>query len=109
MEDISDGLASEIKHICDESKVGAVIYKENIPILDEVRKVAKKLNEDEYNYALFGGEDFELVFTVPEDKLHKIQGYLVGEIVKGKGVKLYSNGKEKGIMKKGYDHFSNGL
>ncbi len=109
MEDISDGLASEIKHICDESKVGAVIYKENIPILDEVKKVAVTLGDDEYEYALFGGEDFELVFTVSEDKLHKVQGYLVGEIVKGKGVKLYSNGKGKEIMSKGYDHFSNGI
>ena len=109
MEDISDGLASEIKHICDESKVGAVIYKENIPILDEVRKVAKKLEEDEYEYALFGGEDFELVFTVPEIKLHKVHGYLVGEITKKKGVRLYSNGKEKEILGKGYDHFSNSI
>ena len=64
MIDISDGLAPEIKHICDESKCGAVIYKEKIPVTDDVRSTARALKEDEYNYALFGGEDFELVYTV---------------------------------------------
>ena len=107
MEDVSDGLASEIKHICDESNCGAVIYKENIPINDDVRKVAKRLCEDEYECALYGGEDFELAFTVPEKNLSKVSGYLIGEITKKKGVRLYSNGREKEILGKGYDHFSN--
>jgi thiamine-monophosphate kinase len=107
MEDISDGLAPEIKHICDESKCGAVIFKDNIPILNEVREIACKLNEDEYDYTLFGGEDFELVFTVPEKNLGKVKGYLIGEITKKKGVRLYSKGKSKEILRKGYDHFSN--
>ena len=49
MIDISDGLAPEIKHICNQSKSGAIIYKDKIPISEEVRNVAKKLGEDEYN------------------------------------------------------------
>ena len=109
MEDISDGLASEIKHICDESKCGAIIYKDKIPIKDEVRNIAKKLGEDEYNYALFGGEDFELVYTVPKNNLEKVKGYLLGEITKNKEIKLNFKGKEQKINKKGYDHFSNGI
>jgi len=107
MEDVSDGLASEIKHICDESKCGAVIYKDKIPISGEVGEVASKLVEDEYDYALFGGEDFELVYTVSKDRFDKVNGFLVGEITKNKGIRLFSNGEEKVITEKGYDHFSN--
>lgn len=107
MIDISDGLAPEIKHICDESKCGAVIYKEKIPIKDEVRDVAKNLKEDEYDYALFGGEDFELVYTVPEKHLGKIKGFLIGEITKDRTIRISSKDKEKFVAKKGYDHFSN--
>lgn len=107
MIDVSDGLAPEVKHICNESKCGAIIYKDKIPIKDEVRDVARTLNEDEYDYALYGGEDFELVFTVPKDKLDKVNGFLVGEITKNKEIKLSSRGIEKEITESGYNHFSN--
>jgi thiamine-monophosphate kinase len=107
MIDISDGLAPEIKHICDESKCGAIIYKEKIPVKDEVREIAKILKENEYDYALFGGEDFELVYTVPKNNIKKIEGYIIGEITKDKTIKLKSHGEEKVIKEKGYDHFSN--
>jgi len=107
MIDVSDGLAPEVKHICDQSKCGAIIYKNKIPISDEVRGIANKLEEDEYDYALFGGEDFELVYTVPKECLSKIKGYLVGEITKDRQIKLSSSDKIRSISKKGYDHFSN--
>ena len=107
MEDISDGLASEIKHICDESRCGAIIYKDKIPIKEEVRKIAEQLGEDEYNYALFGGEDFELVYTVSEDNIGKVEGFIVGEITKENTILLDSKGKKGEITEKGYDHFSN--
>jgi len=107
MIDVSDGLAPEIRHICDESKCGAIIYKDKTPIDDEVRDVAKALDEDEYDYALFGGEDFELVYTVSKDNLDKVNGFLVGEITKNKRIRLSFNGKEKNIVESGYDHFSN--
>jgi len=109
MIDVSDGLAPEVKHICDESKCGAIIYKDKIPINDEIRGVAKNLGEDEYDYALYGGEDFELVYTVSKDKLGKVKGFLVGEITKSKCVMLSINGKEEEILKSGYDHFSNSI
>jgi len=107
MEDISDGLASELKHICKQSKCGAIIYKDKIPVKDDVRKVAKTLGEDEYDYALFGGEDFELVFTVSKNNIKKVKGYLVGEITKDKKIILFSEGKPKNITNFGYDHFLN--
>jgi len=107
MIDVSDGLAPEISHICKESNCGSIIYKNKIPISDEVRNVAKTLGENEYDYALFGGEDFELVYTTSKNNLEKVSGFLVGEITKNKAVKLSFNGQEKEIKKMGYDHFSN--
>lgn len=109
MIDVSDGLAPEVKHICDESRCGAIIHKEKIPVLEDVRNVAKLFDEDEYEYALFGGEDFELVYTVPEENIDKVEGFIVGEITKEKDIFLSSSaGKEK-IDKSGYDHFSNSI
>ena len=105
MIDVSDGLAPEIRHICDESKCGAIIYKDKIPIDDEVRDVAKALDEDEYDYALFGGEDFELVYTVSKDNLDKVNGFLVGAITENKEALLSFKGKEKKLSESGYDHF----
>ncbi len=72
-----------------------------------LESTARALNEDEYNYALFGGEDFELVYTVSKDNLKKVQGYIIGEIVKDKEIKLQDRGITKIIKEKGYDHFSN--
>ena len=105
MIDVSDGLASEVGHICEQSNAGAIIFKDNIPIKEETRKAAKAVNKNPTDYALYGGEDFELVFTVSEKNLNKVKGFLVGEITKRKGVYLYSKGKEKLISKSGYDHF----
>ena len=109
MIDVSDGLAPEIKHICDESKCGAIIYKDKIPIKDELRKVARVLGENEYDYALFGGEDFKLVFTISKDNLDRVDGFLIGEITKNREIKLQSHNEEKIITNGGYDHFTQDL
>jgi thiamine-monophosphate kinase len=107
MIDISDGLGPELRHICYESNCGAIIFKEKIPINDNVRIAAKTLGEDEYDYALCGGEDFELLYTVSKNKLSNIEGFLIGEITKNKEIKLRSRNKEILITKSGYDHFLN--
>jgi len=107
MIDVSDGLAPEVKHICDKSKCGAIIYKDKIPIKEEVRAVARALSESEYDYALFGGEDFELVYTTSKNRLSKVNGFLVGEITENKGIKLSFKGREESITESGYDHFTN--
>ena len=68
MIDISDGLSSEILHICKESNVGCLLYEEKIPIADETRNAAYKFELDPTACALSGGEDYELLFTIrPED------------------------------------------
>jgi len=105
MIDVSDGLASEIERICEQSNVGAIIFKNNIPLDDSTIKAASVVGKDPYDFALYGGEDFELVYTVSEKNLSKVKGFLVGEITKKKGIRIYSKGKERLLKKHGYDHF----
>jgi thiamine-monophosphate kinase len=66
MMDISDGLASEIMHICDQSEVGAQIYEEKIPIDYATYKAAEDFNLNATMGALNGGEDYELLFTIDQ-------------------------------------------
>lgn len=65
MMDISDGLASELKHICKQSQCGCTIYEEKIPIFQQTWDLARALNLDPTTCALNGGEDYELLFTLP--------------------------------------------
>jgi thiamine-monophosphate kinase len=112
MIDVSDGLASEVSHICEKSNAGAEIFKERIPISKNTRALAKQLGKDPYDFALHGGEDFELVFTIPEEKLAKIKINcpitVVGRILdRKKGVYLKDKGG-KIRLTGGYDHFKSG-
>lgn len=74
MIDISDGLASEIMHICKSSKVGCHVYDEKIPIDAKTSMTALEFNMDPSTCALNGGEDYELLFTVPQSEFEKIKG-----------------------------------
>ncbi|MCS6988299.1 MAG: thiamine-phosphate kinase [Chloroherpetonaceae bacterium] len=68
MIDVSDGVCSELKHICRNSNVGALIEETKLPILAETREVSDEFEDDATTYALFGGEDYELLFTIsPSD------------------------------------------
>jgi thiamine-monophosphate kinase len=75
MMDISDGLSSEILHICEMSGVGAVLYEEKIPIMEETRKAAYKFEIDPTACALSGGEEYELLFTVDQNDYEKLARY----------------------------------
>jgi thiamine-monophosphate kinase len=72
MMDISDGLSSEILHICEQSGVGCVLYEDKIPISEETRAAAFKFEIDPTACALSGGEDYELLFTVPQSDFEKL-------------------------------------
>lgn len=74
MIDVSDGLASEIFHICKASKVGCTIYDEKIPIDAKTSMAALEFNLDPSMCALNGGEDYELLFTVAMEDFDKIKG-----------------------------------
>jgi thiamine-monophosphate kinase len=103
MIDISDGLLIDLSRICDESKVGARIYKENIPLSAELKTVASYLRISPFKLALSGGEDYELLFTAPAGK--KIKAKYIGEIVKSQRVIVDISGKEKQFSAEGYQHF----
>lgn len=72
MMDVSDGLSSEILHICKQSEVGCVLYEEKIPVHDDSRQLAMKLGLDPTACALSGGEDYELLFTLKQEDYDKI-------------------------------------
>jgi thiamine-monophosphate kinase len=72
MMDISDGLSSEILHICRQSGLGCVLYEDKIPIAEDTRNAAYKFELDPTACALSGGEDYELLFTVPQQDYDKL-------------------------------------
>ena len=74
MIDISDGLSSEIMHICSQSKVGCKIYEEKLPLDPQVISACEEFNLDSTMVALSGGEDYELLFTVPIADFEAIKG-----------------------------------
>ncbi len=75
MIDISDGLSSELLHISQASRVGILLYEEKIPILLTTKKTALDLHLDPTICALHGGEDYELLFTLPQEAYEKIKIY----------------------------------
>jgi len=89
MIDISDGLSSEIIHICSQSKTGCRIYEDKIPISKETEKVANELNIHPLTSALNGGEDYELLFTVNIKDYEKIKDlpdiHIIGHITNEEG------------------------
>ena len=115
MEDISDGLTVELSHICEESRCGCLIDADRLPLSAEVRTAAVALGEDPLEWALGGGEDFELVFTCGESEFESIRGRIeesgtevtaVGEIMEPeRGLKLLEGNKEREIAGYGYEHF----
>lgn len=86
MMDVSDGLSSELLHICSQSNVGCRIYEERIPIDYQTAVMAEELNMNLVTAALNGGEDYELLFTVPlayHEKISQISGIrIIGHITK---------------------------
>ncbi|MFN5438927.1 MAG: thiamine-phosphate kinase [Bacteroidota bacterium] len=97
MMDISDGLSSEILHICEKSGVGCVIYEEKIPIAEDARNAAYKFEIGPTACALSGGEDYELLFTIKQDDYEKLtlneQISVIGYITESdQGAKIKTKG-----------------
>jgi thiamine-monophosphate kinase len=72
MLDVSDGLASDLGHICEQSRVGARVFAEKLPVASENRALARTAHGDEWHFALHGGEDYELLFTAPDADLGEL-------------------------------------
>ncbi len=75
MMDISDGLSSEVLHICKQSICGAVVFEDKLPIHDDTKNFCYKVELDPTATALSGGEDYELLFTVKQDDYEKIKDH----------------------------------
>ncbi|MCS6822973.1 MAG: thiamine-phosphate kinase [Cytophagaceae bacterium] len=111
MMDISDGLASEILHLCHASDTGAIIYEEKLPIDPMTYETAREFQLDATTCVMNGGEDYELVFTLPLSDYDKIKNHpsitVVGYMTpKHEGVKLMSRGGNLyDIKAQGWKHF----
>jgi thiamine-monophosphate kinase len=108
MIDISDGLVADLYHIVEASGVGANIYLEKLPLSQDLKRQAKLLSLDPVELALYGGEDYELLFTAKElTSIPQLEVPLtvIGEIIQEKGLFLIYNGKKEKIFPKGYRHF----
>ncbi len=116
MIDLSDGLATDLAHLCAESGVGAMVTAEALPISTATRQAAEALGLDPLRLAIAGGEDYRLLFTAPLAATKKLQAlahhavggaiFRIGEIGAGQGVLLRQQGEPgRMISFQGYDHF----
>jgi thiamine-monophosphate kinase len=100
MIDISDGLSTDLSHLCEESEVGAVIFVTEVPIADNA----------DVDDALYGGDDYELLFTSSKRMPKEIAGVAIteiGEVVNRSGMWLQDErGKKKRLKAKGWEHFT---
>lgn len=112
MIDISDGLAKDLHHICEESRCGAVLFADQIPMTDAAQKLAARDGRSPLDHALSDGEDFELVFAVsPADGARLVRDQPVpgitlvrsGEIV-ADGYWLERDGRRERLEPRGYEH-----
>ena len=110
MIDISDGLSSEIIHLCKSSNKGCKIYEDKIPISDDSLQACKEFNLEPTTIALSGGEDYQLLFTVGQENLDKIQNNLnlsvIGHITSSKEmILLEKSGRNIMIESLGWKSF----
>lgn len=112
MIDVSDGLSSELLHICKNSEVGCVVYEEKIPVHDDARNIAMQFGVSVTTCALSGGEDYELLFTVRQEDYETISrnvnisviGYVTD---KEEGANLMTKGGNKHeITAQGWNAFA---
>lgn len=113
MMDVSDGLSSEILHICTQSGVGCRLYEDKIPLDPQVISTCEEFNLDSTTIALSGGEDYELLFTIKQADYDKIKGNphfsVIGYITdKSEGVNLITrSGQSIPIIARGWNALTN--
>lgn len=106
MIDISDGLFIDLSRICDESGTGARIYLDRLPLSEELKKACGLLKLEALRLATTGGEDYELLFTVPANTdMTGISATCIGEITEKERIVIEPSGKETEMQAEGYQHF----
>jgi len=113
MIDISDGLSSEIMHLCKQSEVGCNLYEDKIPLDQQVISTCEEFNMDSTTIALSGGEDYELLFTVSQEDFPKIKANpnftIIGHMTDAsEGMNLITRANEKiGLRAQGWNSLQN--
>jgi thiamine-monophosphate kinase len=113
MMDLSDGLAADLPRLARASGAGARLDADRLPISDDARRVAVALGRDPTDLALYGGEDYELLFTLPPDRWaqippilapHRLTATVVGRIARRR-VLVSRGGKTTTLSPRGFEHF----
>ncbi len=113
MIDVSDGLSSEMIHLCKQSKVGMKLYEDKIPLDPTVISACEEFNLDSTTVALSGGEDYELLFTIKQEDFPKIKANpslsIIGHVLpQADGIHLVTRGGEQVAIKAmGWNSFEN--
>ena len=116
MMDISDGLATDLAHICAASGVGAEIYKDGLPVSQQLKSAAVTLGKPFLDYTLKGGEDYQLLFIASPDHEQDLRNlvlekngreiFCIGKIIDGPGVFLSDGLNREEVSYQGYEHFT---
>ncbi|MBC8462059.1 MAG: thiamine-phosphate kinase [Deltaproteobacteria bacterium] len=117
MIDVSDGVLSDLGHVCGASGVGGILFESALPISNSLKALAEINNFNPYELALSGGEDYQLLFTVPREDAGQFETifqenssspiYCLGEITGEEGIKIVRPGGVREEVKvEGFDHFS---
>lgn len=111
--DVSDGLVADLGHLCAASACGAVVDAQDVPVSPELAAVCPP--QLALDYALAGGDDYELCFSAPRERADAVAAALaalgtpvrrIGRLVEGSGVRVLRNGEPVDLARRGHEHFS---
>jgi thiamine-monophosphate kinase len=114
MDDISDGLASEANEIASASQVGIEIYAASVPLSPEIRRATQITDKQALNYALYGGEDYQLIFTISPERFRELAERNMGVALTAIGkvvstqtevILVQEDGQRRKLEPRGYNHF----
>jgi thiamine-monophosphate kinase len=106
--DVSDGALQDLGHLCEASGLGAEIQAEQLPLESGFGELARELGHDPLRLALLGGEDYELIYTVPDDSADVGPGRCIGRMTPNPGKVLVFDGRGRPLplQAHGYRHFA---
>jgi thiamine-monophosphate kinase len=109
MIDLSDGLASDLRHLCEESRAGAIVFEDRLPITAQAKRLSARDGRTPVDHALYDGEDYELLFTMPATEAVRVEkakrGRVIGSISGVEGLYLRDrNGGLREIERRGWEH-----